>query len=242
MNYFLILIYMFLPFSVDAQTRGEQENTVATVTILSGSPINVYSGGEKKPINDKNVPYVIYSGDEVQTTNVSHCELLLNSGSTIYIGPETLVSVNKKAKQYESIFLKYGFMMFKGEKPVDLRAGDIYVNTISGDFLARYAKTNFELTLLNFGSELYVKQSSDQIPLRLPKNRYIKAISFKDEKTWGDITISSIPKLYEKFKVQFKPEGSSSYDSFSPKTSSETKKDTDLKSGNVDKIKRTTGL
>jgi len=78
MNYFLILIYMFLSFSVDAQTRGEQENTVATVTILSGSPINIYSGGEKKPINEKNVPYVIYSGDEVQTTNASHCELLLN--------------------------------------------------------------------------------------------------------------------------------------------------------------------
>jgi len=214
---------------------------IGAVTILRGDPIFVYSAGEKKAVSDKDIPYVVYSGDEVQTTSGSHCEIVLYSGSTIYAGPETLMSISKKGSELESVFLKYGLVMFRGVNPVDFRVSDVYIKTISGDFIARYKQTVFELTFLNLGGDVYVKQTNDKVPSKILNGRYINVTSFQNQKRSGLILPNSIPVLYEKFKVPFKPEGPS-FDAFSPAQTTELKKETQAKPIDVDKIKRVTGF
>jgi hypothetical protein len=243
MIYLMVLFCSIFCSGVNSQEPTAVVQTkVGTLTLLSGSAAYVYSAGEKKLVSEKQVPYTIYSGDEVQAPVDSNCEIILVSGSTIYVAPETLVSLDKKGGDVESVFLKYGIVMFRGVKPVDLKASDIYVRTISGDFLARYKKVDFELTLLNFGQDLFIKQTNDKLPLKVAGGKYVKALSFKDQKYWGNIIPGSIGGLYERFKVPFRPEGSSSHDDFSPTKAKESTEDTVYKAADVDKVKRTTGI
>lgn len=241
MIYLILLFYPLLCGTSLAQ-EAPVSSKIGALTILRGSNSYIYAGSDKKIIKESSVPYYIYSGDEVQTPYNSHCEIVLDSGSTIYVGPETLLSISKKGGDLESIFLKYGLTMFRGVRPVDFRVSDVYIKTISGDFIARYKKTDFELTFLNLGSDVYVKQTNDDLPLKVQKNKYIKAISFKDQKYWGDIKQETIPKLYDSFKTPFKPEGPAGSDDIVSSSSSDTKKDIEFKSVNVDKVKRATGL
>ncbi len=242
MVYLIFLICsVFFSSGYSQETNPDVSLKIGSITILRGDSVFVYSAGEKKTVSEKEIPYIIYSGDEVNTTSGSHCEVVLYSGSTIYVGPETLMSIEKKGEEIGSMFLKYGLVMFRGVNPVDFRVSDIHTRTVSGDFIARYKKIIFELTFLNFGEAVYVKQTDDKTPSKVLRGGYIDAVSFKNQKRFGLILPSAIPGLYEKFKVPFKPEGPS-FDVFSPAQTKELKKENDAKVIDVDKIKRVTGF
>lgn len=243
MVYFVFLLsLLFCDYSYSQSDVIDLSPKIGSITIIRGGNVFLYSAGEKKTVSEKDIPYQFRSGDEVQTSTDSHCQVILDSGSNIYVGPETLTSIDRKGGQLESIFLKYGLVMFRGLNPVDFRVSDVYIKTISGDFISRYKKTNFELTFLNLGQEAYIKQTNDLITLKLPTGKYIKAISFKDQKYIGMIIPGSISGLYEKFKVQFKPTGAFALDDYSPVQAKESKEDTQIKAVNVDQIRRATGL
>ena len=104
MNNFIKTAFVFFVLNAyAAEDDRVQKIKIGTINIIRGSHIFVYNSGEKRMVTDKSLPYTLYSGDEVQTLASSDCEAALESTSSLYLGPETLLYIDKKAAPQEAL-------------------------------------------------------------------------------------------------------------------------------------------
>jgi hypothetical protein len=199
MNYLTLLIILLSTTYVHAQAN------VANIVMSRGKDVYVYSAGKKITIEAKTLPFQLSPGDEVQLGLDSDCELVFSNSDTMYAGSESLFSVDFYKNNMNYIWVKYGSLLYRGTSAAVLKASDLFVTSKSGDFFVRYKRSGAEATILNFGTEMSVKQGDDPESYPLMTNRFIRLVSFKNEKTYGSINPAKIQVIYDTFRIIFSP-------------------------------------
>jgi hypothetical protein len=236
----LLLAALNTCHSADVPDGGK---SIGSIIVFRGDDVSIYSGGKKTKLEEKKMPYTVYSGDEIGTSVTSDCEILLNSDDTLYVAPESLVGVELFKTTSSTISLRYGVIMFKGDTPVKIQSKDFLTHTSGGDFLMKYKRSAFETTLFNFGPNLKVKRDMDKKYMNLPNKSYARLASFKEGKKIGKIKDGSISVIYDVFRISYKPAGNAAVQANVPGDSGGSgKKLPYTKTVNLDMIKRTIGL
>jgi hypothetical protein len=239
MIYSLLLTVLLSVPSSNAQTGN-----VASIVMMRGHEVTVYSGGKKLLVDNKQLPVQLSPGDEVQLGLDSDCELVFGNKDSMYAGAETLFSVDVYRNDMNSIWIKYGSLLYRGENAAAIKASDLSVVSKKGDFLIRYKRSAPEAIVLNFGQNILVKQGDDEEPYILKPNNYVKAISFKNKKkTYGMINPEKIQGINDIFRIAYIPNEKETLPS---QTNSDYDKTGNIspsvKKANIDFLKRTIGL
>lgn len=239
------MIYsLLLTVLLSVPVSNAQTGNVANIVMMRGHEVTVYSAGKKITIDSKQLPYHLSAGDEVQLGLDSDCELVFSNNDSMYAGAETLFSVDWYRNNMNSIWIKYGSLLYRGENPTAVKASDLSVLSKKGDFFIRYKRSTSEAIVLNFGQDVLVKQGDDEKPYVLLTDRYVKTISFKNEnKTYGLIDPKKIPIINDTFRITFIPNET---DAGLSQSSNNDHKTTNMppviKKANIDFLKRTIGL
>ena len=234
--------------SVNANTQDFSEDNVnrsqpiGNIIAFRGDDVSIYSGGRKTSLEEKKMPYALYAGDEIGTSPLSDCEMLLNTSETVYLSSDTLISMDTLSKGTTKMYVKYGMMMFRGSNPIQLQTRDFSGETLGGDFILKYKRSSFETTVYNFGSKIKVKRDIDDAYMILQSKKYIRLSSFKGGIKGGAIKEESIPVIYNTFRISFKPEGSTAIQNSIPGATDEIRPLPYTKAANLDTIKRVIGL
>ena len=234
--------------AVNASTQDMSEDNVnrsqpiGSIIAFRGDDVSIYSGGRKTSLEEKKMPYSIYAGDEIGTSPISDCEILLNANETVYVSADSLMSIDTLSKGTTKMYLKYGLMMFRGSSPMQLQTRDFYGETAGGDFIVKYKRSTFETTVYNFGSKMKVKRDIDEDFIGLQNKKYIKLSSFKGGLKGGTIKEESITLIYNTFRISFKPEGSTAIQNGIPGATDEIRPLPYTKAANMDTVKRVIGL
>jgi hypothetical protein len=237
MIYLVLLTILF-----GADNGYAQQKSVGNIVMTRGKDVYVYSAGKKTAVEGKPLPFQLYPGDEVQLGMDSDCEVVFANNDTLYAGSETLFSVDWYRNNMNYIWIKYGLLMYRGSTPVVLKASDLFATSKGGDFLTRYKSTTSEITILNFGPDMDVKQGDDEKPYMLKTGRYIKLVSFSTQgKVFGSINTQRVPFIYETFRITFSPK-EKELDSGAFKSTDKTDVTPSARSANLDFMKRTIGL
>ena len=239
MIYSLLLIVLLSTPSSNAQTGN-----VASIVMMRGHEVTVYSGGKKILVDSKQLPVLLSPGDEVQLGLDSDCELVFGNQDSMYAGAETLFSVDLYRNEMNSIWIKYGSLLYRGEKAAAIKASDLSVVSKKGDFLIRYKRSSPEAIVLNFGQDIMVKQGDDEAPYILKPNSYVKAISFKNQKkTYGIVNPEKIQGISEIFRIAYIPNEGEALPSQINSNYDKTRNiNPSVKKANIDFLKRTIGL
>jgi len=239
MIYSLLLTVLFSTFSASAQT-----GSVANIIMVRGHEVTVYSGGKKTAIDSTQLPIPLLPGDEVQLGLDSDCELVFGNQDSMYAGAETLFSVDWYRNSMNSIWIKYGSLLYRGENPTAIKASDLSVLSKKGDFFIRYKRSSSESIILNFGQDIMVKQGDDESSYVLKTNRYVKTISFKNQsKTYGLVNPQKVQGIYDTFRITFVPnEKDPGLDQPKNNDNKTTNMPPAIKRANIDFIKRTIGI
>ena len=239
MIYLLLLTALF-----NASYSNAQAGNVANIVMIRGHEVTLYSSGKKIPLDSKQLPVLLSPGDEVQLGLDSDCEVVFNNKDSMYAGAETLFSVDWYRGTMNSIWIKYGTLLYRGENPTAVRASDLSLESKKGDFLIKYKRSTSEAIILNFGNDILVKQGDDEIPYVLKTNRYVKATSFKNTiKTYGLVNQQKIQGIYDTFRIVFIPnEKDTGLGQTVNNDNKAGNKPPDIKRANIDWLKRTIGL
>jgi len=239
MIYSLLLTVLLNAFTASAQTGN-----VANIVMIRGHEVTVYSGDKKITVDSKQLPLQLSPGDEVQLGLDSDCELVFGNKDSMYAGSETLFSVDWYRNNMNSIWLKYGSLLYRGESSVAVKASDLSVLSKTGDFMIRFKRSTSEAIILNFGQDILVKQGDDEEPYVLKNYRYVKTMSFKNQsKTYGLVNQQKIKGIYDTFRITFTPnEKDAGLDQINNNDHKTTTVSPSTKKANIDFMKRTIGL
>jgi len=244
MLYYLALFFIttFLPQAFAIEPVDAKKDVIASIVVIRGKDVSVYSGNKKLKLDVKNIPYQIYSGDEVEVGIDSDCELIMYNKDSLYVSPETLFVLSWYRDELSTLWIRYGALMYRGMQAISVRSNDLSAVTTKGDFIIRYKRKTSESLLFNLGDEINFKYGDVDDTYILGQNKYVKMVAFSGKKAVGAINTKLVPKIYKLFSVSFKPEGKIDDDKNVPGKTSENTKLTPVKEANIDHIKRTIGL
>lgn len=244
MLYYLALFFItsFLPQAFTAQPVDAKKDAIASIVVLRGKDVSVYSGNKKLKLTTKEVPYPIYSGDEVEAGIDSDCELIMYNKDSLYVSPETLFSLSWYRDELSTLWIKYGALMYRGANAIAVKSNDFSAVTSKGDFIIRYKRKTSESLLFNLGEEVKFKQGDIAATYVLGQNKYVKTIAFSGKKVIGAIDTKLVPRVYKLFSTSFKPGGKIDDDKNVPGKASEDAKMNPAEEANIDHVKRAIGL
>ena len=225
-----------------AEPADKRNDSIASIVVLRGKEVSVYSGNKKVKLETKDVPFAIYSGDEVEIGMDSDCELIMYNKDSFYAATETLFSLSWYRDELSTVWLRYGALMYRGESAVSVKTNDFSAITTKGNFVINYKRKNLEYTLLNLGREIKFKQGDVEASSPLLPNKYVKAVAFSGKRVVGNIYPNAIPKLYKLFRASFSPEGKMDIDKDVPGKGSEAAKFKSIDEANIDHVKRSIGI
>ena len=244
MNYLVILIVLFTSGLTYSQ-KDTDTKSVASIVMTRGRDVYVYSASKKISLEGKKMPFQLYPGDEVQLGLDSDAELVFSNKDTMYAGAESLFSLDWYKGSMNYIWIKYGSLLYRGENPAAVKASDLSVISKNGDFFIRYKRSLSEAVILNFGSDVMVKQGDDEEPYILKNNFYVKSTSFRnDKKMHGTIDPSKLQNIYDTFRIIYAPNEKDSGADILKNNESEKASNLPpvLKKANIDFMKRTIGI